>query len=53
MIKTTLTALVTIFVVEFLVTATVIIVVGGVTFIWEMVTDLMDAIREREEEEGS
>lgn len=52
MIETTINALVMIFMVAFLVTVTVIIVVGGVYLVWSMVTDFIDAIREREEAEG-
>lgn len=51
MSETTINALVTILLVAFLVTVTAIIVVGGITLIWVMVTDLIDAIQEREEEE--
>ena len=52
MIETTLNVLVTILSIAFLVTATVNIVVGGAYLVWSMVTDFIDDIREREEEEG-
>ena len=51
MSETTVNALVTVFEVALLVFLTAIVVIGGVTLIWVMVTDLIDAIREREEEE--
>ena len=44
--------LVTIMIVAFVVVITALIVVGGVWIIWFLVTSLIDAIREREEEEG-
>jgi hypothetical protein len=49
MSDTTINALVTIFMVALLVFITAIVVIGGVTLIWVMITDLIDAIREREE----
>ena len=45
MSETTINALATIFMVAVFVSLTAIIVVGGVSLIWEMVTDLIDAIR--------
>ena len=48
---TTINALVTIFMVVLLVFLTAIVVIGGVTLIWVMITDLIDAIREREDKE--
>ena len=48
---TTINALVTIFMVVLLVFLTAIVVIGGVTLIWVMITALIDAIREREDKE--
>ena len=48
---TAISALAAIFMVVLLAVLTVVIVVGGGTLVWSMVTDLIDAIREREEEE--
>ena len=49
--ETTINALVMIFETALLVFLTAIVVIGGVTLVWIMITDLIDAIREREEEE--
>ena len=43
-------ALSTVFMVTLFTVITVIIVVGGVYLVWSMVTDFIDAIREREED---
>ena len=51
MSETTVNALVMIFEVALLIFLTAIVVIGGVTLIWFLVTSLIDAIREREEEE--
>ena len=51
MSETTVNALVMIFEVALLVFLTAIVVIGGVTLVWVMITDLIDAIREREEGE--
>ena len=47
----TINALVMVLKVALLVSSTAIVVIGGVTLVWVMITDLIDAIREREEEE--
>lgn len=51
MSETTINALVTVFEVALLVFLTAIVVIGGVTLVWVMIADLIDAIREREEGE--
>lgn len=51
MSDTTINALVMVLKTALLVSLTAIVVVGGVTLVWVMITDLIDAIREREEEE--
>ena len=51
MSETTVNALVMIFEVALLIFLTAIVVIGGVTLVWFMITVLIDAIREREEEE--
>ena len=51
MSETTVNALVIIFEVALLIFLTAIVVIGGVTLVWIMITDLIDAIREREEGE--
>lgn len=47
----TINALVMVLKVALLVSLTAIVVIGGVTLVWVMITGLIDAIREREEEE--
>lgn len=49
--ETAIDTMVVVFFVAMLAVITAIIVVGGVTLVWAMVTDLIDAIREREEKE--
>ena len=51
MSETTVNALVMIFDVALFIFLTAIVVIGGVTLVWVMITYLIDAIREREEEE--
>lgn len=51
MSEITVNALVMVFEVALLVLCTAIVVIGGVTLVWIMVTYLIDAIREREEKE--
>lgn len=51
MSETTVNALVMVLKVALLVSLTAIVVIGGVTLVWIMITDLIDAIREREEGE--
>ena len=51
MSETAINALLTVFTVVLFAVITVIVVVGGVCLVWVMITDLIDAIREREEEE--
>lgn len=51
MSETAIDTMVVVFFVAMLAVITAIIVVGGVYLIWSMVTDLIDAIREREEKE--
>lgn len=50
--ETTINVLVMIFEVALLVFLTAIVVIGGVTLVWIMITDLIDTIQKREEEEG-
>ena len=51
MSDTTINVLVMVLEVALLVSLTAIVVIGGVTLVWVIITDLIDAIREREEEE--
>ena len=51
MSETTVNVFVTIMIVVFVVVVTALIVVGGVWIIWFLVTSLIDAIQEREEDE--
>ena len=51
MSDTTINVLVMVLKVALLVSLTAIVVIGGVTLVWVIITDLIDAIREREEEE--
>lgn len=49
--ETVVDMLLTVFLTALLVAMTAVVVIGGATFIWIMVTDLIDAIRKREEKE--
>ena len=53
MSETAINVLVAVLFIAILAIITVVIVVGGVYLVWVIVTDFMDAIREREEKEGS